>query len=387
MSSIKTAEAVCIGHPDKVCDLVSDQILTDILAADPAGRVAVETLAAGNTLVIAGEITTSQPLQIEQSAHKALRRAGYEPADFTVQQLIRAQSPEISAGVTTSFEARNGETDELQETGAGDQGTVYGYATAETEARLPLPLVLSRKICQALDAARLNGTIPDIKSDGKAQVSIRYSEGGEPEEITAIVTSVQHAASKDLGLLEAEIREHILPQVCGDLLTANTKIFINPAGPFVLGGPEADTGLTGRKLMIDTYGGFASHGGGAFSGKDPSKVDRSGAYMARLIAKTVVDAGFASRCTVAISYAIGKAQPVAFSVNTKHTGTVADDVLTAAAERVFRLTPNGIITSLDLRKANFSDFASYGHFGLETSPIATWENTAPFVEQLRQQVG
>ena len=384
---VKTAEAVCIGHPDKLCDLVADQILDDILYEDRNARVAVEVMAAGRRIIVTGEVSANVRVRsgIRASVRTALSNAGYEPWGFLVYVWVRHQSQDISDGVTTSLEARLGDETAYSLQGAGDQGTVYGYACNETPERLPLPLVLSHKICRRLDEAREQGTIKGILSDGKAQVSVRYDDAGKPQAIETVVVSVQHSELKDADELRREITSAVIGPACQSYLpvTGETVILVNPSGRFVEGGPKADTGLTGRKLMVDTYGGLAGHGGGAFSGKDASKVDRSGAYMARLIAKTIVDARLASACQVAISYAIGKADPVAFSVDTLGTGQYTDEIITAAARDVFNLRPAAIIDQLGLRATGFVRYSTYGHFGERTR---RWENTLPYANKLQEAV-
>ncbi|MDR6938489.1 methionine adenosyltransferase [Arcanobacterium hippocoleae] len=385
MSITKSAEAVCIGHPDKLCDRIADTILDDILYEDPAARVAVEVMASGHKIIVTGEITTKVRPRIRESVRYALVEAGYVPWKFLVFVFTRRQSPDINAGVTRSLEARFGDDTEFALQGAGDQGTVYGYATAETPERLPLPLVLSHEICRRLDNARKDGTITGIKSDGKAQVTVRYDDAGRPVAIETVVVSIQHDKTKDLDELAAEVKTLIVAPACKPYLpvSADTEILVNPSGVFTVGGPKADTGLTGRKLMVDTYGGLAPHGGGAFSGKDASKVDRSAAYMARLIAKTIVDAGLARECQVSISFAIGKADPVAFSVDTLGTGEYSDEILTAAASEVFSLRPGGIIDVLNLRRPCYVRCSSYGHFGRVGLP---WENSFVYVDVLVKAV-
>lgn len=385
VSVARTAESVCIGHPDKLCDLIADTILDDILAVDPKARVAVEVMATGRRIIVTGEITTTASPRLRASARTALRRAGYNPNRLLVYVWVRRQSPDIAAGVTTSLEARtgNGASDAVQ--GAGDQGTVYGYATNETPERLPLPLVLAHDICRRLDTARTQGAITGILSDGKTQVSVVYDEIGIPVGIDTVVVSVQHDENKSLELLEREINALVIAPAIDEHLpgSAPTHILVNPSGRFVTGGPTADTGLTGRKLMVDTYGGLAAHGGGAFSGKDPSKVDRTGAYMARLIAKTIVDAALAEECQVSISYAIGKADPVAFHVDTFGSGQHPDWLLTEAARSVFPLRPAAMIDTLGLRAPIYEGLAAYGHMG---RPGHTWENTKPFFDSLLKEV-
>lgn len=385
MSVTKTAEAVCVGHPDKLCDLIADTILDDILYEDPVARVAVEVMASGRRIIVTGEITTTCRPRIRESVRYALVKAGYVPWKFLVFVWTRRQSPDINAGVTRSLEARFGDDTEFALQGAGDQGTVYGYATTETPERLPLPLVLSHEICARLDKARKDGTITGIKSDGKAQVTVRYDAAGKPVAIETVVVSIQHDKTKDLDELAAEVKTLIVAPACKPYLpiSADTEILVNPSGLFTVGGPKADTGLTGRKLMVDTYGGLAPHGGGAFSGKDASKVDRSGAYMARLIAKTIVDSGLAHECQVSISYAIGKADPVAFTIDTLDTGEHSDQILAKATAEVFPLRPGAIIDALNLRKPGFTQYSTYGHFG---HAGLHWENSFTHVDTLREAV-
>ncbi|MDO5747461.1 MAG: methionine adenosyltransferase [Actinomycetaceae bacterium] len=380
-----TAESVCIGHPDKLCDLIADQILDDILWEDKSARVAVEVMATGRRIIVTGEVTTNHRPRIRESVRNALTRAGYSPWRFLIYVWVRKQSPDINAGVSTSLEVRAGDETAHVLQGAGDQGTVYGYTTTETRERLPLPLVLAHRVCERLDAARAEGTITGIKSDGKAQVSVTYDETGIPVAVDTVVVSVQHDADKDLDELARQVKSVVITPACVEHLpiTERTNILVNPSGRFVVGGPKADTGLTGRKLAVDTYGGLAAHGGGAFSGKDPSKVDRTGAYMARLIAKTIVDAGLATECQVAISYAIGKADPVAFHIDTLGTGEHPDWLLTAAAREVLPLRPAAMIEALKLRLPRYSELATYGHFARALCP---WEATFNYTHQLRQAV-
>lgn len=385
MSVVRSAESVCIGHPDKLCDLVADQILDDILTEDPVARVAVEVMATGRKIIVTGEITTTAKIQMRASTRTALRKAGYNPNRHLIYVWVRRQSPDISAGVTTSLEARTGDESAYATQGAGDQGTVYGYATNETPQRLPLPLVLAHDICRRLDNARTDGTILGIGPDGKSQVSVVYDELGEPVGIDTVVVSIQHEADKDPKVLDHEVRTLIVaPAVEAHLSGATPNaVLVNPSGRFVTGGPTADTGLTGRKIMVDTYGGLSPHGGGAFSGKDPSKVDRSGAYMARLIAKTIVEARLAEECQVSISYAIGKADPVATHVDTLGTGQHPDWLITKAALAVFTLRPAGIIEHLHLRAPQYARLATYGHVG---RTLRDWEWTLPYTDKLRAEV-
>ena len=377
MKTYKTAESVCAGHPDKLCDFIADSILDACLRADKSSRVACEVMAAGRRIIVAGEITCTKHVDIRYTVRRALEKIGYNPYGFIVHVFIRRQSKDIADGVDMSIEARNGDTSCYANLGAGDQGTVYGYATNETVQYIPLPLYLSHKICKRLDDVRKDNLIHGIKPDGKAQVTVEY-ENGKPKRIKTIVVSVQHEKNKSLDVLKSEIIAEVLHPVFTKFpFDADTEILINPSGRFVEGGPMADTGLTGRKLMVDTYGGLGAHGGGAFSGKDPTKVDRSGAYMARCIAKNIVFAGFADECQVAISYAIGKADPVAVQIDTFGTGKVSDEILAKAVNDVFNMRPAAIINEFCLRNYSFSEYSAYGHFG---NGYPTWEHTDKYNE-------
>jgi len=371
MITYKTAESVCAGHPDKLCDLIADNILDACLRKDKASRVACEVMATKGKIIVAGEITCSGKVDIRFIVKNVLREVGYNPWKFTVFVFVHHQSSDIAAGVDTALEVRNGITDPYGSIGAGDQGTVYGYATNETSKNLPLPLVLSHRIVKRIDDCRKGKLIKGILPDGKAQVTVEY-EDGKPRRVKTIVVSVQHDKDKTQEELSSDIRNNVLWQCFEDFpFDAGTEILINPSGRFVVGGPAADTGLTGRKIMVDTYGGLASHGGGALCGKDPTKVDRSGAYMARYIAKNIVWSGLAEECEVALSYAIGKANPVAVDVTSFGTGKITDDQLTNIAQEVFNLRPAAIIEKLHLRNAIYSDTAVYGHFN---SSLFPWEN-------------
>jgi S-adenosylmethionine synthetase len=311
-----TAESVCAGHPDKLCDIIADNILDECLRRDKASRVACEVMATKGKIIVAGEISCSEKIDIRSIVKNVLKELGYNPLKFLIYVYVHNQSSDIAAGVNTALEARNGINEQYGSIGAGDQGTMYGYATKETREMLPLPLVLSHRIVKRLDEARKGKLITGILPDGKAQVTIEYNDD-VPVRVKTIVVSVQHEKNKTQEELKSDILNNVLWQCFEDFpFDDETEILINPSGQFVLGGPAADTGLTGRKIMVDTYGGLASHGGGALCGKDPTKVDRSGAYMARYIAKHIVWCDLAEKCEVAISYAIGKANPVAFSINT-----------------------------------------------------------------------
>lgn len=378
-----TAESVCAGHPDKLCDIIADNILDECLRRDKASRVACEVMATKGKIIVAGEISCSEKIDIRSIVKNVLKELGYNPLKFLIYVYVHNQSSDIASGVNTAIEARNGINEQYGSIGAGDQGTMYGYATKETREMLPLPLVLSHRIVKRLDEARKGKLIKGILPDGKAQVTIEYDDDA-PVRVKTIVVSVQHEKNKTQEELKSDILNNVLWQCFEDFpFDDETEILINPSGQFVLGGPAADTGLTGRKIMVDTYGGLASHGGGALCGKDPTKVDRSGAYMARYIAKHIVWCDLAEKCEVAISYAIGKANPVAFSINTFGTGTVSDEVLTIAAQEVFNLRPAAIIEKLRLRNIHYSDTAVYGHFN---SCLFPWEDVNKCSE-LKEAVG
>ena len=359
--TILTAESVTAGHPDKLCDTIADTVLDCCLEHDPNARVACEVLATAGKIVVAGEITALAVPDIPSIVRDTVRRAGYNCRNFDVEVLIHPQSPDIAGAVASG-----------DKTGAGDQGIKYGYACGETEQFLPLPVVLAHRLTALLSYVRTTGQINDLRPDGKAQVSVEY-EFGIPQRIAAIVLSCQHAEDKDLSQLREELLKVVIkPALRIFPADENTQILINPSGRFVLGGIEADTGLTGRKLMVDTYGGLAPHGGGALSGKDGTKVDRSGAYMARCIAKNIVAAGLAEKCTVALAYAIGRAEPVAVDVDTHLTGTYSDKLLEQAVRCFFDLTPAGMIHTLQLNQPIFADACNYGHFTRANLP---WEQT------------
>lgn len=377
MKRQETAESVCMGHPDKLCDLIADNILDAAFRKDKSSRVACEVMATKGKIIVAGEITCSEKLDIRYIVRQTLKEVGYNPLKFLIYVYIQKQSTDIKAGVDKALEVRKGSDDPYSLIGAGDQGTMYGFATNETKEMLPLPLVLSLNITKRLDKARKDKLIKAIFPDGKAQVTLEY-DGGKPIRVKTLVISIQHDEDKSYDELKKEILTYVLVPAFREFpFDKDTEILINPSGRFVIGGPAADTGLTGRKLMVDTYGGLASHGGGALCGKDPTKVDRSGAYMARYIAKHIVWSDFADKCEVALSYAIGKANPVAFSINTFGTGKVSDEVLTKACRDVFNLKPASIIENLRLRDISYSDTATYGHFN---SPLLPWEHVDKYDE-------
>lgn len=371
MITYKTAESVCMGHPDKLCDLIADNILDACMRKDKSSRVACEVMATKGKIIVAGEITCSGTVDIRFIVKNVLREVGYNPWKFTVFVFVHHQSSDIAAGVDNALEARNGINDPYGSVGAGDQGTVYGYATNETRENLPLPLVLSHRIIKRIDNCRKGKLIKGILPDGKAQVTVEY-EDGKPKRVKTIVVSVQHDKGKTQEELKSDIWNNVLWQCFEDFpFDDDTEILINPSGRFVEGGPAADTGLTGRKIMVDTYGGLASHGGGALCGKDPTKVDRSGAYMARYIAKNIVWSGLAEKCEVALSYAIGKANPVAVDVTSFGTSKLTDEQLANIVQDVFNLRPAAIIEKLRLRSSIYSDTAVYGHFN---SCLFPWED-------------
>ena len=376
MNQFYTAESVTEGHPDKLCDIIADRVLDECLAHDALSRVACEVLATKGQVIVAGEITSLYEPDIPSIVQSVFRKAGYDPTSFSIQCLLHQQSSDIAAGVGCSLERRRNLSKDQPalQLGAGDQGVMVGYACSETPQMMPLPVVLAHRLTSALSAARKTGMIRGLRPDGKAQVTVEYGEDGKPLRLDAVVLSAQHSPEKPEDELSWELTDKVLAPALQALPPdKDTKILLNPSGRFVLGGPEADTGLTGRKLMVDSYGVFAPHGGGAFSGKDPTKVDRSGAYMARYIAKNLVAAGLCEKCQVTLAYAIGKAKPVMVEVDTFGTGTVcADDCLAEAVRFVFGLTPAEIISQLDLLTPRYTQTAAYGHFG---KPEFPWERT------------
>ncbi len=379
-----TSESVTEGHPDKICDQISDAILDEILKEDPHARVACETTVTTGLVLVTGEITTSTYVDISAIVRQTVKDIGYTRAKYgfdsetcAVLTSIDEQSPDIALGVNVAYEKRaGGLTDEaIEEIGAGDQGLMFGYATNETEELMPLPVSLAHKLAKRLANLRKSGELNYLRPDGKTQVTVEYDENGKPDRVDTIVISTQHHPEVTIEQIEADMIEHVIkPIVPEHLLDEETKYFINPTGRFVVGGPQGDAGLTGRKIIVDTYGGFARHGGGAFSGKDPTKVDRSAAYAARYVAKNIVAAGLADQCEVQLAYAIGVARPVSISVNTFGTGKVSEQKLVEAVNQTFDLRPAGIIEMLDLRRPIYKKTAAYGHFGRDEETF-TWEKT------------
>jgi len=375
-----TSESVTEGHPDKICDAISDAILDAYLEQDPMSRVACETMATTGLILISGEITSTADVDVQKIARETVRRIGYDRAKYgfdcdtcAVVSAIHGQSPDIAMGVNKSLEAKEGD-DSKYDTGAGDQGLIFGYACDETRELMPLPISLAHKLAQKLTAVRKTGVLPYLRADGKTQVTVEYNDG-VPTRIDAIVISSQHDAAVELSQIREDlIREVIKPTIDASLMDENTRIYINPTGRFVIGGPNGDTGLTGRKIIVDTYGGYARHGGGAFSGKDPTKVDRSAAYAARYVAKNVVAAGLAKKCEVQIAYAIGVAKPISVLVDTFGTATVDEEKISAAVSKVFDLRPAAIIEMLDLRRPIYQPLSAYGHLGREDLNVV-WEKT------------
>lgn len=386
-----TSESVTEGHPDKVCDQISDAVLDDILSKDKMARVACETVVTTGMILVMGEISTDCYVDIPSIARETIRDIGYSKPEYgfdyascAVLTSIDEQSPDIAMGVNRSYEAQTGtSTDADDEMGAGDQGMVFGYACTETPELMPAPVVYAHRLCQALAQARKNGDLSWLRPDGKAQVTVEYDEMGNAIACPAIVVSTQHDPDIEIkALREAVTDAIILPNIPKELIKPYTKIYVNPTGRFVTGGPVGDSGLTGRKIIVDTYGGHGGHGGGAFSGKDPTKVDRSGSYMARYVAKNIVAAGLAKRCQLEIAYAIGVAHPVSVFVDTYGTGTIPDTEITKLIQAHFDLRPGKIISHLGLRNPIYKQTAAYGHFGRPDLDLP-WERL-DMVEALRQ---
>ena len=366
-----TSESVTEGHPDKICDQVSDAILDEFLKRDPDSRVAVETLTTTGIVVVAGEVTSKAKFDIQDVVRRTIREIGYDNPDYgfdadscSVLVSIHSQSPDISQGVSST---------ESKEQGAGDQGLMFGYATNETEEFMPMPIILAHKLTKRLADARKNKEIPWARPDGKSQVTVEY-EDGKPKRLEAVVISTQHSPDVDNGQIRKEIIDKVIKPTCGKLWHDKIKVHVNPTGRFVIGGPPGDAGLTGRKIIVDSYGGFGRHGGGAFSGKDPSKVDRSACYMCRYIAKNLVAAGLADRCEVQVAYAIGVAEPVSLMVSTFGTSKIPEEHIENLVRKHFDMRPAVIISQLNLKRPIYRKTASYGHFG-RNEPEFSWEQT------------
>ena len=391
MRKLFTSESVTEGHPDKIADQISDSVLDAILAKDPKGRVACETVVTTGQIHVVGEISTSCYVDIASIARNAVIEIGYDRAKYGfdgntcgVLISIDEQSPDIAMGVDKALEAKEGNAAE-EETGAGDQGMMFGYATNETETLMPMPAYLANKLSLRLTQVRKTGVLPYLRPDGKTQVTVEYVDG-KPVRIDAIVISSQHAPEVENAQIRKDIIEHVINAVVPEeMLDENTKYYINPTGRFVIGGPQGDAGLTGRKIIVDTYGGMARHGGGAFSGKDPSKVDRSAAYAARYVAKNVVAAGLADKCEIQLAYAIGVAQPVSVLVETFGTAKIDEEKIAELVKKNFSLSPSGIIRELDLLRPIYKQTAAYGHFG-RTDVDLPWEHTDK-AAALREQAG
>ena len=388
-----TSESVTEGHPDKICDNISDAVLDAILAQDPDGRVACETTCITDQIMVMGEITTKAKIDIEKIARDVVCEIGYDSPEkgfdghtCKVQIAIDKQSPDIALGVDKSYELKEGYDDSYNLHGAGDQGMMFGYACDETEELMPLSISLSHKLAKQLTNVRKDGTLPYLRPDGKTQVTVEYDESGAPKRVDTIVISSQHSADVSLDQIRSDIVKYVIkPIVPENLLDDDTIIYVNPTGRFVTGGPAGDSGLTGRKIIVATYGGIGRHGGACFSGKDPSKVDRSAAYAARYVAKNIVAAGLAKKCEIQIAYAIGVAHPVSVMIDTFGTGIISDDTLSEIVTETFDLRPAAIIDSLDLRRPIYRQLAAYGHMG-RTDLDLPWEKTDKAVE-LKQAAG
>ena len=381
MRKLFTSESVTEGHPDKLWYYKSDSVLDACLEQDKNSRVACETVAGKGKIIVTGEITTNANINVEEIVRNAIKEIGYDNSETDIDYKtceilvnLSKQSPDIALGVDKSLEDKEGE--DVESEGAGDQGLMFGFATDETEDYMPMPIYLAHKLARKLTEVRKNNEIPYLRPDGKVQVTIEYDENDNPVRADTVVVSTQHTADTDLEQLKKDIKEKVIFEIIPEnLLDEKTKFYINPTGRFVIGGPLGDSGLTGRKIIVDTYGGYARHGGGAFSGKDPTKVDRSASYMARYIAKNVVANKYAKRCEIQLAYAIGVAKPVSILVNTFGTGTISEEEIEEKIKKTFDLTPSGIIKTLDLRRPIFRQTTNYGHFGKSNLP---WEKIIEF---------
>jgi len=391
MKRLFTSESVTEGHPDKMCDQISDGILDAILAQDPLARVACETCTTTGMVMVMGEITTNCYVDIPKVVRETVREIGYDRAKYgfdcdtcSVMTTIDEQSADIAMGVNEAFEARKGDKDDVEAVGAGDQGMMFGFATNETEEFMPLPIAMAHKLSRRLTEVRKNNTLGYLRPDGKTQVTVEYEEN-KPKRIDTIVISTQHDEKITLEQIEKDIKEYVIKAVVpNELLDSDTRYFINPTGRFVVGGPQGDSGLTGRKIIVDTYGGYGRHGGGAFSGKDPTKVDRSAAYAARWVAKNLVAAGVADKLEIQVAYAIGVAKPVSIEIDTFGTGKIGEDRIVEIVEKVFDLRPGAIIRDLDLRRPIYKQTAAYGHFGRNDLDLP-WEQLNK-VEEIKKYI-
>ena len=391
MKRLFTSESVTEGHPDKMCDQISDAVLDAILSEDPNARVACETCTTTGMVMVMGEITTNCYVDISKVVRETVREIGYDRAKYgfdcdtcSVMITIDEQSADIAMGVNEALESREGEKDEVEAVGAGDQGMMFGFATNETPEFMPLPIAMAHRLSRRLTEVRKNGTLAYLRPDGKTQVTVEY-EDNKPKRIEAIVVSTQHGEQVTLEQIQKDIMEYVIKAVVpAELLDDNTKYYINPTGRFVVGGPQGDSGLTGRKIIVDTYGGYGRHGGGAFSGKDPTKVDRSAAYAARWVAKNLVAAGVADKLEIQLAYAIGVAKPVSIEIETFGTGKVDEETLVRIVQKVFDLRPGAIIRDLDLRRPIYKQTAAYGHFG-RTDLNLPWEQLNK-VEEIKKLV-
>ena len=390
-ATLFTSESVTEGHPDKLCDAVADAVLDDVLAHDPNARSAVEVATTTGLVLVLGEVSTTHYVDVQDVVRRTVREIGYNDSRLGfdwetcgTMTAIKEQSPDIAMGVDRALEAREGH--EADEPGAGDQGMMFGYASDESDELMPMPIMLAHRVARRLAEVRKDGTLPFLRPDGKSQITVEYDGDGRPRRVHTVLVSTQHDPDVDLTDLSAAVREHVVEAaIPGDLLDDNTRHLVNPTGRFVIGGPMGDSGLSGRKIIVDTYGGMGRHGGGSFSGKDPTKVDRSGAYMARYVAKQIVAAGLARRCELQLAYAIGVARPLAINVQTFGTGTLPDPRLAAVVDEVFDLRPGSIIRDLDLRRPIYRQTAAYGHFGRSDLDLP-WEKIDR-VDDLRTAAG
>ncbi len=390
-TTLFTSESVTEGHPDKLCDAVADAVLDDVLAHDPQARSAVEVATTTGLVLVLGEVTTTHYVDVQDVVRRTVREIGYNDSRLGfdwetcgTMTAIKEQSPDIAMGVDRALEVREGSAED--ETGAGDQGMMFGYATDESDELMPMPILLAHRIARRLAEVRRDGTLPFLRPDGKSQVTVEYDAAGRPLRVHTVLVSTQHDPDVDLTDLAAAVRRHVVEHaVPGELLDDRTRHLVNPTGRFVIGGPMGDSGLSGRKIIVDTYGGMGRHGGGSFSGKDPTKVDRSGAYMARYVAKQIVAAGLARRCELQLAYAIGVARPLAINIQTFGTGTLPDPRLASIVDEAFDLRPGAIIRDLDLRRPIYRQTAAYGHFGRSDLDLP-WERIER-VDDLRAAAG